>query len=128
MLRKLTFHLGLEDLQKDAIGRQLMKHTPYELQGYSLGAASQGKTILPLPGVCAAQADAAIYQTSEWMILLNQGKTYRDVMVSISGRKGAAMAGSRCIKVPSMTINMPISSSVYSSMTAPQSEQRSTMV
>lgn len=51
--------------------------------------------------------------------------TYLEAMVKISGKNGAAMAGSRCINVPSITMSRPISSSVYSSNNAPHSEQRS---
>jgi hypothetical protein len=46
-------------------------------------------------------------------------------MLSMSGSKGAAKAGSLCMKVPKVTIQSPISSSLYSSLTVPHSEQRS---
>lgn len=59
-----TFHLGLENLQEDAIGRQLMENTAYELQCNCLGTAGQWKTILALPGMCAAQAYARIESSS----------------------------------------------------------------
>lgn len=47
-----------------------------------------------------------------------------ETIVRISGKNGAANAGSRWINVFRMVIMIPISSSPYSSISAPQSEQR----
>lgn len=43
-------------------------------------------------------------------------------VVKISGKNGAASAGSRCINVPSVMTIIPISSSLYSSNRTPHSE------
>lgn len=45
-------------------------------------------------------------------------------MAKISGKNGAANAGSRCINVPNMITIIPISSSLYSSSITPHSVQR----
>lgn len=50
--------------------------------------------------------------------------TYLDTMLNISGSRGAASAGSLCMNVPNITMQSPISSSLYSSLTIPHSEHR----
>lgn len=51
-------------------------------------------------------------------------EAYFDTTVRISGKNGAANDGSRWMNVFKIVIIIPISSSLYSSISAPQSEQR----
>jgi len=48
--------------------------------------------------------------------------SYVATTLRISGKRGAASAGSRWTKVPRITIHRPSSSSLYSSFTVPHSE------
>lgn len=55
-------------------------------------------------------------------IIINVFYTYLATILNMSGNIGAAKAGSLCIKVPSMIMQRPISSSLYSSINVPHSE------
>jgi len=46
--------LGLEHLQEDSIGGQLVEHAAEELKSHRLSTAGQRWTILTLPGMGAA--------------------------------------------------------------------------